>query len=534
MNSNGFNTTQNGANNAPKAMKTRIDPLKIVGLVATLLFFVPAVLLSIYAILEVTEILPPRIYIGDTRIRFVGIFDNDFMIFLSVFSYLLCPFVGFAYFISRILKIKEQKEKSYQAIYTPADRLYREPEYKAPTPTAAEEIAVQPQMETVEPVIAEEAEELQEENSSEPSVEAIPDRPAAFEFAKLSSIDSTSAFVAPVDFTECFTFAELVSDFVAFLSENGVEMPVTTARRLFSAMAASRCIWISGKNRELILTAVRLLGKYFGSEIAVESICNMQYSTSDLSLKYAGAGLFRESSFIADVYKANYHQSNIAFAALAGDFKNIGKESFAPYLKSADVKGRARTATIKSPMSVYKDPLRFAVGNQLMLPSNLWYLIITDDATCEGMPDSAVAVDFGTLSAKEAVENAENTHMLVSQDAFLELIRKAKDESFISEEYWKKLDATEEYIAKNVQGFRIDNKRVRGIERYAAVCLSMQGTLYEVLDGVVAGMFIPMLASCEREALSGNEDGISVFVDRVFGMDNMPFTHEIIRKFGVD
>ena len=150
------------------------------------------------------------------------------------------------------------------------------------------------------------------------------------------------------------------------------------------------------------------------------------------------------------------------------------------------------------------------------------------------MPDSAVAVDFGTLSAKEAVENAENTHMFVSQDAFLELIRKVKDESFISEEYWKKLDATEEYIAKNVQGFRIDNKRVRGIERYAAVCLSMQGTLYEVLDGVVAGMLIPMLASCEREALSGNEDGISVFVDRVFGMDNMPFTHEIIRKFGVD
>ena len=44
---------------------------------------------------------------------------------------------------------------------------------------------------------------------------------------------------------------------------------------------------------------------------------------------------------------------------------------------------------------------------------------------------------------------------------------------------------------------------------------------------------LPALAACPIESIQGDEDGIVAFIDRTFGIDNMPCSYECIRKLGV-
>ena len=538
--------------NSNKAIKIILNVLGVV--LPIVICLAPAFIISIYGILEASDILPSRIYIGNTRIRLVGLFENDFMTLLSVFSYVLCPFIGFAISIAKLISIFDKRSAEKEAAAeqrAQSKKLFVQPQEtyeKSASNSESNQYGAAANDAVVAEIdyqaVTENAQNAQDDaNQESEEKKVIPPRPDMLVYYEIQKADVSNQLESRPAFTEQFTFEELADNFVAYLAENGVDMPMPTARRLFASMAASRCLWISGKNGEAITKATTLLAKYFGTDVSAERILDMQYSTVDLSFGYNGS-TFYESKFLVDVYKANHRKDYVSFAALNGDFANIGEQTFAPYLNSADIKNRVRTVSVAIPNSVYRDPLTYIVRDQMILPSNVWYLIISADATCAAMPEGAIAIDLGSVALRDAsVANAEaggdevaaesKRRILPSEAAFVDLVRRAKDEKFISEEYWKKLDAVEEYVSSKVSGYRMSNKSVRSIERYAAVALSMNGTVYETLDGVVAGILIPVLSKCEREAIAGNEDGISAFIDKTFGIDNMPFTNEILRKFGV-
>lgn len=168
----------------------------------------------------------------------------------------------------------------------------------------------------------------------------------------------------------------------------------------------------------------------------------------------------------------------------------------------------------------------------MQVPSNVWYMLQTHDATGKGIPDNAIALDLGAVTACDSV-SFEGARITASVSSFFELVHNAAEKHFIDEPDFRKLDEIERYIQKRVPEFKIDNKETRGIERYAAACLAMNGSMNEALDGIIAGMLIPVLADCKRDDLMGDADGIYVLIDRLLGIDNMPFTLEILRKFGV-
>lgn len=525
-------------NNESRGLAMRIDTQKLKRFLPYLLFLLPALLLTLYAILEATDILPARIYIGNSRIRLVGITDNAFMTSLTVFSYVLSPLAGIGLFAfnlyRRMISSPEQTpvdDDVYVERFTSPVNTEREntSEEQMEEQEQSEAAPTESPVDTVELGEAVSFEET-ENTESEDEAPVIPDRPEYMIYKNLEAIDAAVASQVDREFTDSFTLDALLSDLVLFFSSKGYSIPETTARRILSAIGAARCIWITGKNRDVTLETVKLIAEYFGSVIHEEKLLPTEYSTTDLSVRYLGEGAFSESGFIVDVYSANYNPSRISFAALFGDFSKYSLNCLNPYIESADIVGRVRTADI---IPTYNSYLNFVAGGKITVPSNIWYILGASDATCVGMPNGAIAVDVSAIAASAPESVEERTWIYASHSKLFDLIRKAKDDKYISEEYWKKLDAIEEYIAKRVSGFYLGNKEIRSIERYAAVCLSMNGSIYETLDGVVAGMILPALNACPREMISGDEDGIFALVDRIFGMDNMPFTHEILRKFGV-
>ena len=533
---NGFENN-GGEQGAPTPqMKTHFDSSKLKKyLIPAVFFLIPAVLLTVYAILEGLDVLPPRIYLGGTRIRLVGLTDNSFMMLLTVLSFIICPIVAIAILAYRMRgseSFGEAEENGIDA-NTCVQRFI---ENKEESSVTEETVSFDGGNEVITAEESEQAAEPTEAASlpEEPIEEVIPPRPEYVRYSKLSEIDRTAPACVSKSFTESFTLEMLLEDFIAFLCSKGYDMPPETARRLLSAVGASRCLWITGKKKNVTSEIVKLLAEYFGSSVHEEKLADTEYSTSDLSVRYEGNGAFSESGFIVDVYGANYAQDKISFAALSGNFSKVSLDCLAPYISGADVAGRVRKVEVISEFSTYGTVLNHIIGNKMSVPSNIWYLLLSDDAACAAMPNGAVAVDLGAVAVKEPSEMPEKEWILSSMFAFSELIRHAKDEKYISEEYWKKLDATEEYVSAKLSGFALDNKKIRSIERYAAVCLSMNGSLYEALDGVVAGMLIPALSSCDKEALNGSEDGIAAFIDKTFGMDNMPFTHEILRKLDLN
>ena len=111
----------------------------------------------------------------------------------------------------------------------------------------------------------------------------------------------------------------------------------------------------------------------------------------------------------------------------------------------------------------------------------------------------------------------------------LQMAPKTEEDYYISEEYWKKLDELEEYLAP-LTGFRLDNKTTRMIEQYAGVFIAAGGDELSAIDSVLAARILPS----QKEALAASADerqvSLSNRLDALFGIDNLPACAELIGK----
>ena len=170
----------------------------------------------------------------------------------------------------------------------------------------------------------------------------------------------------------------------------------------------------------------------------------------------------------------------------------------------------------------------------MKLPHNVWYAIIPmPGANLFDRPEDAIPVDFSSVTElSDDAERAYSAPMVLTVKRLAELATRAKITHYIPEEYWKKIDQVEEYIAKRVSGYFLDNRSVRRIESYAAVYLAAGGKLSDALDCVVAGKLLHRLSGCPKEEISGEEHGAAALLDKVFGLDNMPKSIECARRLG--
>ncbi|MBR2460512.1 MAG: hypothetical protein IKB34_04715 [Clostridia bacterium] len=351
-----------------------------------------------------------------------------------------------------------------------------------------------------------------------------------FSYRKLREIDR--AGMSSDRYSDGVTLEGLLKAIQGYVATRGIAVSDGALSSLLSAMAISRILWVNGKDAELTRRALGAVSEFFGSELHIDRVGEDVCSPETLAVRCNEEGDRFESDFLTDVYSAIYAPASVRFAALEGVAPETMGGYLSQYLASAEAWEKSHQATVLGVSD--ENAAKHIIDGKLELPKNLWYVIIPGErASYFARPENAIPVELSGISEiAEDAEISEVERTPVSREWFSELARKARDVYYIPEEYWKKVDQVEEYVAQRVRGYRLDNKSIRKIEAYAAVYLATGGKLFDALDCIVAAKVLTELQGCSSESLSGEENGLFPFLDRVFGLDNMPLSNESARKLG--
>ena len=173
-------------------------------------------------------------------------------------------------------------------------------------------------------------------------------------------------------------------------------------------------------------------------------------------------------------------------------------------------------------------------GKTVSLPTNMWFIAVVDkDAPiCCG---SACAVElYGDVSGTyaDSGEAAELNIYPLTVRCLADMVADARENSYLSEKYWRKIDRVEEYVGARC-GFTLTNRTVNSIERYAAVCMSCGLGAEDTVDRVLAAFVVGALDGSHVERLNAAEDDIGEFMDSVFGADKDDRSRELLKVKGI-
>ena len=136
------------------------------------------------------------------------------------------------------------------------------------------------------------------------------------------------------------------------------------------------------------------------------------------------------------------------------------------------------------------------------------------------------------LSEEYAQVGEELPKHTVLNDMLGQTVEEAQEECFLTEEYWRKIDKLEEYLAQT-SNIHFDNKFIRQIEKYIASFIACGAERTTALDAVLANRIIPYI-SIEKEAvITEQQSDFSLHLDEIFGLENIPLTKSAIAEYGL-
>ena len=463
-----------------------------------LFWLLPTLLTAVYGIMVKIGVMPIWIKISGYRIDLNPLFWDIPMTIVGIVGFVVFPIIYLVFVIDRIDTRREverfaefENEHSSEEHTTYAEGVYEE--Y---------------------------TEEEKRENTEASTY---------FQFGRIKAIDRETYLDSR--YTDGVSLSDMASSIDGEMKANGVDLPEGCLRGILSAMAASRLLWVTGQNKALIHRAVEVLSKYFGTSLIVD---NAEGVTSAEMLAVRGnIGEARaESEFFINTYSGHCSSRGVFFAAIDNVNKAFLDTCFKEYLCSATSSGRQYYASVPY-ISDRNAPNHIEAG-RFEIPNNVWYILIAaEGVSAFDRPEDAIPVDMsGIKECDKKFSQTVSERKPVSKAGIENEARKARQTHFISEEYWKKIDMLEDYIAKRVPGYSLDNKSIRKIESFVGVYMYFGGTMYEAIDYFVSAKMLPSLKNCEKSEISGEENGLASALDRIFGLDNMPYSLECARKLG--
>lgn len=457
------------------------------------------------------------------------VYPITIVIFVLSFAimFLICV-VGRIRYESRKKELIAEEQRYFELLKQYEAAKQEEEEAKAKE--AAENSAAQEDIS--EPVASfgsatESVEDEEEEEEDETAPVVLPS------YADLLAVDTAFARGLALEYNQEITLDDLIADFCAYASERGVQISRRTAGMLFGVMGASRLVWIIDKRRDLTQALLESLASYFGTELHLHTAGTRWSSQAGLMVGRDPVTKEKKASgFLTDLYAAHYRENSICISAV----DNVDPQLISPYFGSLVEYAHhpERQTNVFVPQILSGRQPRHIQKSTMELPNNLWILLrVADEKTLSKLPEDSMVVDLSDLKDAEKKEvEANNERAVLSYGRFKELMESAKMESYISEEYWKKIDALEEYMGRKLK-YILSNRTIQQIEAYAAVCLKETVGVYEVLDAVVAYKMLPELADCEKELLTDESDGLVAALDRIFGLDNMPASLRTVKQMGL-
>ena len=307
-----------------------------------------------------------------------------------------------------------------------------------------------------------------------------------------------------------------------YVEARGIMVSNDEIRRLFAAICASRVIVIRTSDSLGARLTLRATSECLGFNSIFVNVSpedeHISFSSSDNSVGIVNA-----------VNVAIEQPEKPALAIVCG------KETDDVCEFMGDIMSYSGLGTSEYRIAMGQDKTR-----SFKLPANMWFIVLVSDEVNVRTGNACVSSIHATLNKLVNInavtlglgEEKTTLHLYaMTQRILADTVAREREENYLSENYWRKIDRLEDYLASKV-GFAVGNKTVNAMEKYVSVCIAAGADREDAMDALISSMLLPALTFDDAKALDGGET-LTEFMDSVFGADKDDRCREILRLKGI-
>ncbi len=347
----------------------------------------------------------------------------------------------------------------------------------------------------------------------EPEEEELPEMNKE-EIPKEKTYDVTVDDKEEAEVAERVTFNEICDNFQAFAKSRGVAVDITSVRAILAAICASKIVIVSTKNTEVMPDFLSAFNGYFNSrELTVAG--GEWNAVSDLIWKQQD-DKFVLSDFANTLYSASKSPDRLHCAVIDDVKADTLLNWFAPFVTYAN------HPTEEQNLALNEELL-------LRLPNNICYVLSPAE---EGgrfpreVADAALQLDL-VLSKCEPGEEVEANSISVS--GLSELVKDARESSYLSEKIWKRLDELFETM-RATDKVRLGNKNTLQLEKFTSVLLECGGDEAECITDIFLAKIVPVLKLTRTYLQDGGEKTVFGIIEKLFNEEELTKIQRALTK----
>ena len=316
-------------------------------------------------------------------------------------------------------------------------------------------------------------------------------------------------------------FENAAKEFEIFAMERGYKFRSDDSKKIFSALASSRLLVLSGVNNNDFQTLLHLLSDYFETSLHMDAVDDSYHNGERVLFRSDLPGSPKTHIHLA-MDEARMNPQNICLAGLTDVIGKDLPQYFSSYM-----------SYIKNPLSNYSVKVLNELNAETAysISPNLWFVLnLAEDESVASLPDF-IAENAAVImpSYVECEESEQHTHIRKFSYYQMDyLTEKAVSGYSVQEELWKRIDRFEEFAQRHAS-FVIGNKLWLSLEKFAYVYLACGGNETTALDEAVAAKLILPVVLLLNGQLSSDDQNLLETVETVFGEDHAEACKKMIR-----
>jgi hypothetical protein len=339
-------------------------------------------------------------------------------------------------------------------------------------------------------------------------------------------VQPEAPIIKPITQTEVIEdidFELYVKGFIDYALVYGLIIEPRSARYLLSALAASQMVFVRSSSNELLPKLAEIVSHYFNSPYSTFSLDGVQ-TPFELMWNVNEENSYEQTSFAKQLKYATNNSKSIIIQTLT----NVDSKEIIPVLGNI-------FKYVSNPNEKYYLNVD-VTGNEenSSIPKNIKFLVLEQDSKyLENMPlevaNATLSVEVNIRGNQIIDENANIDVKYFTNSLLVNTINKLKENNFIPEEYWKKIDDFEEAF-NNLERYAIHNKAMLIYEKFAGALIECGSEMDEVVDFMIAAGIIPCLKSTKTYQNSKGDQTIYTMLEKIFGADIIQTTERTLRK----
>lgn len=363
-----------------------------------------------------------------------------------------------------------------------------------------------------------------------PVEEPKPDEPAEEEDGQTAEETQTQELAATyeVSFDDTETgevargdkvsFTELCNNLKLFAQSRGINLEMQSARALVAAIASCKIVFLTSKNAELLPVFVKVLNEYYGNDTAI-SASDEWHTPSDILWNKSGDDKFVLSAFSNAVYSASRAREQERVLIIDNvNITNLGSY-FCNFLEYANHPSEEHNITFNEETTV-------------RLPDNLTYVLVPQSGSIDILPSEILNASMITevmLSRAETATEEQVERKIVSHEDFLLLLAEVKEEYFVTERVWKKVDSLAETI-NATEKFAIGNKNTIQMESLTSVMMGCGSEESEAVTYMFISKLAYLLKNTRMYRQNGGEKTVYGIIEKLFADEELTKIKRVLTK----